>query len=162
MRYAIGMITAALLTVGIAAGKADAQVVYRTQPAQDDAAVVAMWYQKYLGRDPDASGLQAWVQELRRGGRVEASILGSDEYYVRHGNVPEGFVTGLYVEVLGRQPSVDEVQGWLVRLGQLGGDRTTLADEFLRAAQYELSLRSGAPAQPTYQYGYTPAQPAYQ
>ena len=81
MRYAIATITAALLTLGMATGKADAQYTYRPQATTDDAGVVAMWYQKYLGRQPDAAGLQGWVNELRRGGRVEANILGSDEYF---------------------------------------------------------------------------------
>ena len=163
MRYAIATITAALLTLGMATGKADAQYTYRPQATTDDAGVVAMWYQKYLGRQPDAAGLQGWVNELRRGGRVEANILGSDEYFVRHGNTPESFITGLYVEILDRQPSVDEVRGWVVRLQQIGWDRVTMADEFLRAAQNEIALRNGAPAQPQYQPGYVPAgQPYYQ
>src|SRR5262249_19959775 len=69
---------------------------------------------------------------------------------------PEGFVTGLYVEILNRQPSVAEVQNWIVRLQQVNWNRTTMADEFLHAAQYELSLQSGA-VQPGYQPYYPPA-----
>src|SRR5947209_8668091 len=157
MRYTIATLVAALMTVGLASGTADAQYSYRPQVAQDDAGVVTMWYQKYLGRDPDAVGLQTWVNQLRRGAPVEASILGSDEYFARHGNTPESFVTGLYVEVLNRQPSAAEVQNWIVRLQQLNWNRTSMADEFLRAAQYELSLQGGAVTQPGYQPYYPPA-----
>ena len=110
MRYAIAPLAAALITVGLAGGRADAQYTYRPQVAQDDAAVVTSWYQRYLGREPDQTGLYMWVNQLRRGAPVEASILGSDEYFERHGNTPESFVTGLYVEVLNRQPSAAEVQ----------------------------------------------------
>src|SRR5258707_10751291 len=79
MRYAIASLAAALLTVGLASGTADAQYIYRPQTTTDDVGLVASWYQRYLGRDPEPLGLQGWVNELRRGGRVEAGILGSDE-----------------------------------------------------------------------------------
>jgi hypothetical protein len=62
-----------------------------------------------------------------------------------------GFVTGLYVDVLGRQPSASEVQGWVAHLQDVGWDRTVLTNDFLAAAETELSLR-GLPTR-----GYEPA-----
>jgi hypothetical protein len=108
--------------------------------------LVQSWYQRYLRRSIDISGLQGWVNLLRQGAShddVKAAILGSPEYYQLQGNTPEGFVTGLYGDVLGRAPSRDELVLWLNRLGQLRNDRTRLAADFVRAAQGELRRRPG-------------------
>jgi Domain of unknown function (DUF4214) len=153
MRRFIGFTTAVLLGLGmtfIPSNNAQAQVV-----AQDDGALIATWYQRYLGRTPDPSEVAGWLPQLRRGQDVEASILGSDEYFRRKGNSPEGFVTGLYVDLLSRQPSGQEVQGWLDRLGQNGFNREVLAADFLRAAQSELAARTPVPPV------YIPAPPVY-
>ncbi len=126
----------ALAAVALAPATAQAQTV-----ATDDALITSL-YQRYLGRNPEAAGLQGWLKELRRGRNVEAAILGSDEYLTRQGSTADGFVKGLYVDVLKRQPRADEVQGWLVRLQQDGNDREVLAGEFLVAAQTELATRT--------------------
>jgi hypothetical protein len=152
MRYAFASLTAALLGLGIQGTDAGAQTVYRASSQDSGVQLLDSWYRRYLGRPVDQNGLQSWLAQLGNM-NVEAAILGSPEYYDRHGDTPEGFVTGLYVDVLGRQPAAQEVQGWLVRLAQLGGNRTALADDFLRAAATELSLR-GQP-----QANYQPAVP---
>src|SRR4051812_16227050 len=130
MRHTIAFIAAALLAVSFVT-PAPAQVIY------DDANSIAAMYQRYLGRNPDATGLQGWVQEARRGRNIQAVILGSDEYYLRRGSTPQGFITGLYVDVLGRVPAANEVQGWLDRLPAIGYNREALAAEFVNAAAYE-------------------------
>ena len=152
MRYTLTAVAAALLTLGTIATSANAQV-YSSQPQNPDVQLVDSWYRHYLGRPVDEVGLQAWLPQLANG-HPEAGILGSPEYYNRHGGTPQGFVTGLYVDVLGRQPSANEVQSWVIRLEQFGWDRTVLADEFLRSAVTELNLR-GVPQGA----GYTPAAP---
>jgi hypothetical protein len=104
------------------------------------------WYQRYLRRSIDITGLQGWVTLLRQGAShddVKAAILGSPEYFQLQGNNAAGFVAGLYADVLGRPATRDEVAQWLNRLGQLGNDRTRLAGDFLRAAQGELRNRPG-------------------
>jgi hypothetical protein len=151
MRHTFAALAAALVTVGIFASDAHAQTAYR-QPQNADVQLVDSWYRHYLGRPVDDVGLQAWLPELAIG-HPEAGILGSPEYYNRHGGSPQGFVAGLYVDVLGRQPSANEVQNWVFRLNQMGWDRVSLADEFLGAAGTELNLR-GAPQLGS---GYTPA-----
>jgi hypothetical protein len=129
--------------LSLSTGSATAQTV-----ARDDASLIASWYQRYLGRTPAASEVAGWLPGLRSGQNVEAAILGSDEYYQRQGSNPASFVTSLYVNVLSRQPSGQEVQGWLDQLAPLGFDRTALAEEFLGAAQYELSTRVQSPLIP--------------
>jgi hypothetical protein len=157
MRYALGTIAAAVLAVGLTAGTAGAQYRYAAPGAQDDYALVASWYQQYLGRQPEPAGLEGWVQNLRSGGNPQAGILGSDEYVQRHGNTVDGFIVGWYQEVLGRTPAPNEVQGWINRLDQLRGDRTAMAGEFLSAASNELATRGIMMQQPAYQPSYQPS-----
>ena len=50
----------------------------------------------------DAQGLQDHVRNIQNGTSyrdVLANFLGSDEYYLRKGNTPDGFITGLYRDV---------------------------------------------------------------
>jgi hypothetical protein len=102
--------------------------------AQDDAtaAVVDGWYVRYLGRHGDPYGVTGFVTALRAGTmspeRVEVAILGSPEYFARRGSNEEGFIIGLYRDVLGRTPHhvLDQVH----RLRFLG--REAYVCEFLR------------------------------
>lgn len=136
MKRGITLIALALLTLGITSMEARAQ-------GPREVEIVRNWYQRYLGREPDNVGLMTWSQELcsRPAADVLASILASPEYYQRHGCTPEGFITGLYLEVLGRQPNGDEVNSWLWQLARCRGDRRHIAQSFLAAAGNELATR---------------------
>jgi hypothetical protein len=62
-------------------------------------------YVKALGREPDQAGLLYWIGRVRAGTRltdVGALFYGSPEYFQRKGGTPEGFVSGLYNDLLGR------------------------------------------------------------
>ena len=53
-------------------------------------------YQKYLGRTPDANGMNTWLSVLAAGGRQEdviSGILASPEYVSHHGGTNAGFVS---------------------------------------------------------------------
>ncbi len=122
--------------------------------------LVQSWYGRYLGRPADPVGLGVWVNQLRCGtpaAHVEATLLGSDEYYHRNGCSPHGFVAGLYADVLGRQANHDEVELWVCQLGRCGS-RQALACRFLAAAQTELALRAAPPVyEPAPSYAPPPA-----
>jgi hypothetical protein len=130
--------------------------------------LVQSWYARYLGRPADGPSLAMWVNQLQAGvpaDQVQATILGSNEYYQRHGSCPQQFVAGLYADILGRQPCAHDINGWVARLGQCGC-RNTLAAKFLCAAQYELALRAAPPVYsppPTFAPGpsYAPPAPSY-
>src|SRR5262249_34980612 len=47
---------------------------------------------------------------------VLSKIIASPEYWCVHGNSAEGFVTGLYTEILCRQPCPCEVRDWAARV----------------------------------------------
>ena len=93
-------------TLGIGAGSANAQ-----SPGSERA-LVDSFYVRYLGRSADPVGLNDQVRALCEGtppSVVEASILASPEYYHRHGSTPEGFVIGLYRDVLGTPPTATDL-----------------------------------------------------
>lgn len=92
------------------------------------------WYHRYLGRHADPLGARDHIFALKHGTPadvVEASILGSPEYYLRHGASAEGFVIGMFSEVVGRYPTRLELDVW-VRRTLRSGDRTGVALDLLR------------------------------
>lgn len=146
-------------TLGLTAVEAQA---YHPSPDQ----LVQGWYARYLGRQADHAGLCNWVDQLRAGRSpeyLEAALIGSDEYWHRNGCSPTGFITALYVDVLGRNPCAAEVQQWCHELRKCG-NRHTLAAKFLCTARNELAQRP--PQQPEYRAPqYQPSQyqpPQYQ
>jgi hypothetical protein len=118
---------AAAVVVGFGAGEVKAS-------HRETVDLVDGWYGRYLGRPADAVGLRTCVTDLRSGVDpivVKASILASREYYVRHGATPEGFVIGLYRDVLGDRPCSHDLRLWCDRFRHCGC-RETLAIRFLR------------------------------
>jgi len=116
------------------------------------ARLVESWYHRYLHRPPDACGLENWVRHLRCGASpefVQAAILGSDEYYCAHGRSAEGYVAGLYADVLGRAACREEIHEWVCNLNRCGC-RVKLAQQFLCAAQRELHAAAAPVATPVY------------
>jgi hypothetical protein len=125
-----------LMTLGLGAQQARAQY--------EEGRIVEGWYQKYLHRCADGLGLDVWGGQLRAGvapDKVLAGVLGSEEYYGLHGRCPEGFVAGLYADILGRGASREEIEGWVGRLAA-GGCRETLAFSFLCESRKELAERA--------------------
>lgn len=94
---------------------------------------VRSWYRDYLGREPGPE-LTAWV-ELLRGGMspvdVQATILGSDEYFNQQGRDPQTFVLETLQAVTWQAPSANLLRQWNDRLNMLHGDRLALAREVL-------------------------------
>jgi hypothetical protein len=106
--------------------------------------MVESWYALYLNRAPDPTGVRDFVNRLNRGAspeEVQASIIGSDEYYRLHGSRPASWIAGMYADVLDRSARPDEIRHWLGMFQRLGGSREQTALEFLRTARTELSQR---------------------
>src|ERR1051326_2907826 len=115
----------ALVCLTLLATAAAAPAQFYPRRTNDDAVtLVQSWYARYLHRAVEPLGYQAWVTRLRNGDAppsVEAGILGSGEYFELHGNDPARFITGLYLDVLGRYPSHTEVGIWLDRYDDFAG-----------------------------------------
>jgi hypothetical protein len=98
---------------------------------------VRNWYRDYLGRDV-GQDLPALVGLLRGGMSptdLQATILGSDEFYSQNGRDPQAFVRDTLQAVTWTDPTYAEVQRWTDRLNQLRGDRFALAREILLGSQ---------------------------
>jgi hypothetical protein len=98
-----------------------------------EANTIRGWYRDYLGRDVGQD--VAALVNLLRGGMspvdLQATILGSDEFYSQKGRDPQTFVRETLQAVTWAEPSYAEVQRWTDRLGQLRNDRFALAREIL-------------------------------
>jgi V8-like Glu-specific endopeptidase len=80
------------------------------------AGFVTAAYERYLGRSPDGVGLPYWVAQMRQGlsdERLEAGFIGSPEYIANHGGQGEGWVRGMYQDLLGRPAEETGVVYWL-------------------------------------------------
>ena len=75
-------------------------------------------YQAYLGRAPDPNGLDSWVRAMQKGltdEQLEAGFIAAPEYIANHGP-GEGWVKGMYQDILHRTPNQAEVNGWVQAL----------------------------------------------
>jgi hypothetical protein len=116
---------------------AEAQLVATAAaPRSTEADQIRGWYRDYLGREVGPE-LSAWVKLLSGGMSaidVQATILGSDEFYYQKGRDPQTFVRETLQSVNWAEPSPAELRRWTDRLNQLRGDRLTLAREIVLAA----------------------------
>ncbi|NMR20856.1 DUF4214 domain-containing protein [Cellulomonas fimi] len=94
-------------------------------------------YAEILRRQPDAGGLQDWTRGVMAGAvRTEdlrGRFIASEEYYLRSGSSPEGYVVALYRDLLEREPASQDVTSWSQRLGTVG--RQYVADGVWRSLE---------------------------
>jgi Domain of unknown function (DUF4214) len=97
-------------------------------------------YDKYLGRGPDQSGLDYWVGLMQQGyvsdEHLEAGFIGSAEYIANHGGKGAGWVTGMYQNLLGRNPDTPGLNYWVGQLAA-GADPASVAYGFAASAERE-------------------------
>lgn len=80
-------------------------------------------YETYLLREPDAAGLRYWLGQMSAGMTIqlmEAGFLASDEYLAGVSEWPwstliarESWLTAVYEEVLGREPTLEDLEFWI-------------------------------------------------
>src|SRR4051812_11671507 len=100
-----------------------------------EANTIRGWYRDYLGRDP-GQDLPSLVNLLRGGMSppdLQATILGSDEFFSQKGRDPQTFIRDTLQAVYWTEPQYTDIQRWTDRLNQLRGDRFALAREILVA-----------------------------
>jgi uncharacterized lipoprotein YbaY len=96
---------------------------------------ISQWYRQYLRRDATPQELSAWQSHLQAGRAPQdilAFILGSSEYFDRVGNARDPYLTEVLRSVLGRQPTVAELQQYASQYQQYGGARTDFVRDVLR------------------------------
>jgi hypothetical protein len=125
----------------IADGLTAAQAVtIITSSSEAHARVVTQYYQQYLHRAPDPTGLAGWVSMLDHGGHqqdVLLGILGSNEYFGAHGGTAAGFVQGLYQDLLHRTAGPKEVPLWTALAAT---SRPTVISDILGSSEYDSGL----------------------
>jgi hypothetical protein len=87
--------------------------------AQSDKVIAE--YQQYLQRTPSLSEINGWQQQINAGMTYEvldATFVGSVEYFNNHGGAGAAWVQSLYQNLLNRTPEPAEVNGWLGNLSQ--------------------------------------------
>jgi hypothetical protein len=100
---------------------------------------VDTFYQTFLHRDADAAGRLNWMNAFLSGlseVQVEQGFLMSPEYQAAHAD-DRAFLTGLYTDLLGRQPDGAESLLWQSAL-QSGISRAQVAMAFLTSDEYYL------------------------
>jgi hypothetical protein len=109
-----------ILTLALAAGAltlapapAHAQLLGLQQQRLAERQVIG-WFQAYLGRLPNAQELAILTNQYMLTGNalyVQSVILSSNEFFIRSGNTPLGFLNRLFLLTIGRQPTLQEVAG---------------------------------------------------
>ncbi len=90
-------------------------------------------YATLLGRSADALGQSTFTNALGAGvtlSQLEATFLASDEYFQRTGAEPDGFLSALYHDVLGRSPDAAGLRNWERALAS-GLTRADVARQFV-------------------------------
>ena len=121
--------------------------------------LVVRGYDKMLGRDPAPADIQYWTAAITSGAVRPEVLRGylaqGDEYWNRAGGTPDGFVTQLYEDVLGRSPSASELAYWTGVLASTGRGnvavngiwRSTESGGIRVAADYDQLLGRGTDPQ---------------
>lgn len=96
------------------------------------------FYQRYINRSVDPTGLQTWQEFLASGqddSFIQASIVGSEEVYANAGGTPQSWVTRLYQLVLNRDPVGGEEALWVNTLTADPGAKRQIAFGFLESQE---------------------------
>jgi hypothetical protein len=107
-----------------------------------NARMVRADYRNLLGREPEPSIANYWLSVLGNQAdypELTAEILASPEYFGNHGDNLQQWVTGLYKDVLGRQASAAEENGWLESL-QASTSRLEVARDFVHSHEADRAI----------------------
>jgi hypothetical protein len=100
----------------LAAGAPRSAIAYGfAVSAERESLVVSADYQRYLGRTLSQQEVAGWVSAFQRGvtnEQVVSGFLASSEYFQRQGGTIEGWLTGIYHDVLNRVPDKVGFTAW--------------------------------------------------
>src|SRR5207244_226589 len=140
MGTSIDKVTLANWTAQLDSGLLPSEFAYEvTHSDTYYASVITPIYSHYLGRAPDAAGLDYWVDRMQHGltdEQLEAGFIGSAEYYQRAGNTNAGWVDALYRDLLGRDADAQGEAYWEARLAA-GSQRGDVALGFTASMERE-------------------------
>jgi hypothetical protein len=90
-------------------------------------AEISVLYNKYLGRDPLQSGIEAWLATGQSIDQIEQGIA----------NSPEAAIVNAYQDSLGRTPSMDERRFWVNQSGLDTASSVTAIQNSEEAQQFQ-------------------------
>lgn len=96
-------------------------------------AQIAELYEKILDRAGDAEGRAYWLDQVRRGLRIEdiaAQFYGSEEYFDANGGSNRSYVEALYLDLLGRPADAEGRDHWASALDARRITRQRVAADF--------------------------------
>lgn len=101
----------------------------------------ARLYRAFLGRAPDASGLEFWIGRRRAGTwsltRMADSFASSNEFKTKYGTLTNRqFVTRIYTDVLGRTADPSGVNYWTGKLDRKERTRGGVMVGFSESSEY--------------------------
>lgn len=121
------------VSVAVVRAQATPAATADSQREQLETQIVA-WFQQYLGRDPYPYEMPAWTSLVTDRGRtlqeVQAELLAQDVIYNQCDRNKREYIAFLSQQILGRQPTPEELDFWMFRFDQ-SGVRTDLTNEFL-------------------------------
>jgi hypothetical protein len=131
---------------GLLHNGATRQLVVQTicESAEHRGVEVDQLYVTYLHRAADAAGRSFWTGALLSGttaAQLAAGFMGSTEYQRAHAGA-DGFLTGVYADVLGRVPDAAGLDFWRALL-QGGMAPAQIAEDFLGSLEAERRLVDG-------------------
>jgi hypothetical protein len=129
-----GTVDPAVVTAGILDG-----TEYRTAMINAD-------YEALLGRGPESGRLGAILTQMQQGMTAQQlllQIVASTEFYqTRGGGTPAGWLTAVYVDVLGRLPDTNGLLWWSQRI-QGGTSDVTVANSLISSVEADSRLVDG-------------------
>jgi YD repeat-containing protein len=99
-------------------------------------------YRNLLGREPEPGIANYWLSVLGNQAdyaELTAEVLASPEYFGNHGDNFQQWVVGLYRDVLGREASAVEQNGWLASL-QAGTSRIAVTRDFVHSHEADRAI----------------------
>lgn len=101
--------------------------------------IVTTDYVQFLGRAPDADGLAFWNGLMQQGmtdEQMAAQFIATPEFFNHCGGTNQGWVDGMYFDLLGRSPDAQGEANWVAALNA-GMPRWLAAFGFASSAERE-------------------------
>lgn len=96
---------------------------------------INQWYRQYLGRSATSQELATWQTYLQAGRSMQdvlGYILSSSAYFDRLGNQRDRYLSEVFSALNGRSPTSYDLQQYVARYTQYGGDRSLFIRDALQ------------------------------
>lgn len=102
-------------------------------------------YNEILGRESEPGGRDYWIQRLASGMQwedLQINLLVSEEYFIAHGSNVTDYVTGVYNDVLERDPDAAGLAFYVAAI-ENGASRIAVATNVVRSPEASATVVTG-------------------